>query len=103
MPERAAKRDFVKLDLDKPANQAECTRACFIFISSLGRTSKGFFEDGYEHEFDTEPAAFARAAQLREQMGAERVVRIQEYGMWNDEWASLPMRKVWIDVRTLHK
>lgn len=67
-------------------------------------TSKGFFDDGYEHEFDTVPDAFARAEQLREQMGADRVViRIQEYGMWSDEWGRLADEEGWADVRPLHQ
>ena len=53
-------------------------------------TAKGGFEAGGEMGPWSVPEALARAEQLRDQMGYDRVVvTMAEAGIWRDEWGNL--------------
>lgn len=56
-------------------------------------TARGYFVEGGEQGF-TVPEALERAEELRQEMGASRVViALQEVGMWRDEWGALAERE----------
>lgn len=56
-------------------------------------TAQGYFAEGGEQGFAV-PEALERAEELRQEMGASRVViALQEVGMWRDEWGALAERE----------